>query len=259
MKQATRDRLNALNLRFYGEQADAFSASRARPWPGFARALQHAADALRPAPPHVPRAVRVLDVGCGNGRLIEPLRERFAERLTYTGIDASEPLLAIAGARYPQVQARFARVDFVGEPPERALPEGPFELVALFGVLHHVPGEAERQAMIRVAVARLAPGGVLAFTLWRFDDSVRFARRCLDLRARQALARQLSFDADQLEPGDQLLRWGEADTGVRYCHFCDEAEIERLIAAAALAPLARFRSDGEGDRLNDYVLLRAAG
>jgi 2-polyprenyl-3-methyl-5-hydroxy-6-metoxy-1,4-benzoquinol methylase len=258
MKQATRDRLNALNLRFYGEQADAFSATRARPWPGFARALEHAAHVLLPESPHAPRTVRVLDVGCGNGRLIEPLRERFAERLAYTGIDASEPLLAIAGARYPQVQARFARADFVAVTPERALPEGPFDLVALFGVLHHVPGEVERRAMIRVAAARVAPGGVLAFTLWRFDESSRFAGRCLDQHAREALARALAFDADQLEPGDQLLRWGQADAGVRYCHFCDEAEIERLNAAAALAPLARFRSDGESDRLNDYVLLRAA-
>ena len=39
MKQATVDRLHALNARFYSEHADEFSATRERPWPGVARAL----------------------------------------------------------------------------------------------------------------------------------------------------------------------------------------------------------------------------
>jgi len=258
MKQATRDRLNALNERFYSEQAAAFSATRDRPWPGFARALQLTADALQARPARVAVALRVLDVGCGNGRLIGPLRERFGGRFEYTGIDASDALLAIARRRYEAAPARFAHADFVTTAPEQALPEGPFDLVALFGVLHHVPDEAQRRALIEVTAARLAPGGVLAFTLWRFDESARFARRRLNGVERREVARELAFDATELEAGDQLLRWGDGERRLRYCHFCDEAEIDRLIAAAALAPVARFRSDGEGDRLNDYVLLRAA-
>jgi len=258
MKQATRDRLNALNERFYSEHAAAFSATRDRPWPGSTRALQLTAQALQAPSSRVAETLRVLDVGCGNGRLIEPLRERFGERFEYTGIDASQALLALARRRYEHAPARFAHADFVTTAPEQTLPQGPFELAVLFGVLHHVPDEAHRRALIRVTAARLAPGGVLAFTLWRFDESARFARRCLNGEERQELARELAFDATELEIGDQLLRWGDGERRLRYCHFCDEAEIDRLVAAAALVPLARFRSDGEGDRLNDYVLLRAA-
>jgi tRNA (uracil-5-)-methyltransferase TRM9 len=258
MKQATRDRLNALNQRFYSEHAAAFSATRDRPWPGFARALELTADALQARSPRSADTLRVLDVGCGNGRLIAPLRERFGERFAYAGIDASQALLALARRRYAGAPARFAHADFVTTAPEQALPQGPFELVALFGVLHHVPDEAQRRALVSVTAARLAPGGVLAFTLWRFDESARFARHCLNRVERQELARELAFDATELEAGDQLLRWGDGQRRLRYCHFCDEAEIERLVAATELAPLARFRSDGEGDRLNDYVLLRAA-
>jgi SAM-dependent methyltransferase len=258
MKQATRERLNALNQRFYSEHAAAFSATRDRPWPGFARALELTADALQARSSRVADTLRVLDVGCGNGRLIVPLRERFGERFAYTGVDASQALLALARRRYAGAPARYAHADFVATAPEQALPRGRFELVALFGVLHHVPDEAQRRALIRVAAARLAPGGVLAFTLWRFDESARFARHCLNGAEQQELARELAFDATELDAGDQLLRWGDGELRLRYCHFCDDAEIERLAAAAALAPLARFRSDGEGDRLNDYVLLTAA-
>lgn len=245
MKQATRERLNALNLRFYERHAGEFSRTRERAWGGSTRALELAERALR-SRTHGER-VRVLDVGCGNGRLLPALRARFAGALDYTGVDASAALLAIARRRHETATARFAQADFVARAPEKALPSGPFELVALFGVLHHVPAEAERVALLRAAARRLAPAGVVAFTLWRFDGD-RFARKRL---APAELAAHGLADAE-LEPGDHLLRWRER--GVRYCHLCSDEEIARLCAAPDLPQLARFRADGEGDRLNEYVL-----
>ena len=141
MKQATREWLHQLNLRFYEEQAEAFSETRSRPWPGCARVL----DALAAA--HHER-VRVLDIGCGNGRLLPALQARFGAAIDYTGLDASARLLALARARFGGSAARFVPTDFLVDPAARVLPEGPFELVALFGVVHHVPGEEARSALL---------------------------------------------------------------------------------------------------------------
>jgi SAM-dependent methyltransferase len=251
MDQATRARLNALNRRFYAEHAAAFSQTRGRPWPGFMRALAQTAAVLATQAAGAAR-VRVLDMGCGNGRLITALRTRFGAAFEYVGVDASEPLLAIARERHPDPQLRFVRADFVADPPDAVLPAGPFELCALFGLLHHVPDEAARAELLRAAAARLAPGGVLAFTLWRFDAEG-------DLERRRARAPSLSAELAQLQldAGDYLLRFG--DHAVRYCHLCDDAEAERLRAAAGLPLLDRFRADGAGGRQNDYILLHAPG
>lgn len=244
MKQATRDWLHRLNLRFYEEQADAFSETRSRPWPGCARVLDALAAAHR-------ERVRVLDIGCGNGRLLPALQARFGAALDYTGLDASARLLALAQARFPGAAARFVRADFLLEPAARVLPEGPFELVALFGVVHHVPGEDARRALLEAAAARVAPGGLLAFTSWRCDEDPRFARRSARGRA---LAGGLLHD-HALEPGDHLLAFGE--DGLRYCHRVTPSEAERLVAATGLEPVARFHADAApGAGGNDYEVLR---
>ena len=42
---------------------------------------------------------------------------------------------------------------------------------------------------------------------------------------------------------------------MRYCHFLDEVEIDRLLAATALPCLDRFSADGREGALNDYLVL----
>jgi 2-polyprenyl-3-methyl-5-hydroxy-6-metoxy-1,4-benzoquinol methylase len=245
MKQATRDRLNALNQAFYVKEAASFSRTRDRPWPGFATVLSH----LQATAP------RVLDVGCGNGRLVLALEQRFGQSFTYTGIDASNALLEIARARHASEHVRFSQCDFVGQHPDLALPEGTYDLVALFGVLHHVPGEPTRHALLQAAARRVAPQGVLALTFWRFDRDPRFSTRRLALE-RGALQHDAPVAAHELEAGDHLLRWGADGDALRYCHFTDEAELTRLLSGLPLTLFERFVSDGANNAQNEYVLLR---
>ncbi|MET0386013.1 MAG: methyltransferase domain-containing protein [Polyangiales bacterium] len=241
MDRTTQLALNALNRQFYAAIAPEWSASRKHPWPGFERVLAH-------APTSEP--LRVLDVGCGDGRFGDYLAAR-RKALVYVGCDASEALLAHARARALGGQVRFELRDVLHDP----LPSGPFELVCLLGVLHHVPGFDQRAALLRSLASEVTPGGLLALTVWRLPDDPRFPSRVVPFADYNRAASD-PIALDQLEPGDTLLRWGGGGAPPRYCHFPDDAELTALLAATPLRISERFRADGRGDQLNEYILLR---
>jgi SAM-dependent methyltransferase len=254
MDEKTARALNAINRSFYRDRAGEFSETRRDPWPGW-RELTPLVTALLPK-----RTLRVLDVGCGNGRFGAFLAEAFPDRaIHYLGVDGSEPLLAAARARHLPVDSFEALwADVAAEPVGSQLPERSFSLVAVFGLLHHIPGERTRAALLGALAERLAPGGLLALAFWRFDAFERFRARRLSIDAWNRDA-SVPIDASQLEPGDRLLRWGEDPRTVRYCHHVDDAEASRLLGATGLERVAQYDADGREGNLNRYFVLRSRG
>ncbi len=65
----------------------------------------------------------------------------------------------------------------------------------------------------------------------------------------------LALDTDELEPGDSLVRWGVDEDALRYCHFVDASERERLLADLPIRRVDTFDADGREDDLNQYLLV----
>ncbi len=196
---------------------------------------------LLPEPPR-----RVLDVGCGHGRFAALLRER-APDASYCGIDGSAELIALAEQRDDLLaRASFQRVDILAD--AAGIPAGPFDLIGVFGVIHHVPGEPRRAGLLRALAERLAPGGTLAVACWRTTADEDPAKRLPWER--------VAIDEGELEPGDRLLRFDVDPDVFRFAHFADDAELARLAGAMALPHAARFDSDGAGGIANAYLLWR---
>ena len=208
--------------------------------------------ACRDVWPYVP-TLSVLDVGCGNGRFGVFLAERLADMeartghapsLHYHGLDTDAALLARAREALAGANGVFTleRRDVIAHPPD----SGQYDLVALFGVLHHVPGAETRRALLRSLAERVAPGGLLAFACWRFMDYRRFRDRIVpwpdDL-------------AGAVEDGDHLLDWRRGETALRYCHYVDDDEQAALVAATGLDEIDSYRADG-GGAANRYGILR---
>jgi SAM-dependent methyltransferase len=179
--------------------------------------------------------------------------------LHYHGLDASESLLATLRARaLPFARVETTCSDLIETPISEILEPRSFSLVAAFGLLHHVPAERNRRALLRALAASLAPGGLLAFAVWRFEAFERFRARARPWAEHNAHAEN-PIPEDQLEHGDSLMPWGEDGRAVRYCHFANDAEVERWLASLPLDAVARYDADGREGRLNRYFVLRMKG
>lgn len=248
MDEATRIQLLDLNRKFYAHHARSFDDSRRRPWSGWDRAVGHVAPAGD--------TLRVLDVGCGNGRFAAYLAERRRERIDYHGLDSSLELLAWAERRLAsssaggRIEARLEEADVAREDLSRVLGRRRYHLVAVFGLLHHIPGHACREDLL----ARLRPhvelGGVLAVSLWRFDRRPRHREKVLPWSSYNERSPR-PIDPAQLERGDHLLTWADDRAVPRYCHLVDDEEIAALAGSTSLRLLDQY----DADSANSYLVL----
>jgi SAM-dependent methyltransferase len=234
MDEATRRRLNALNREFYRVTATEFDATRGQAWAGWLTLL-----------PYLTTPLRVLDVGCGNGRFGVFLAAHLTGSIHYHGIDNSAALLAHAAddLQATPLTVTLTEQDLVEQP----LPSGEYDLVVLFGVLHHLPGAAQRLTFMQQLAAQVASGGYLAFAAWCFYESPRLRERIVP------------WGADfTVEAQDYLLDWRRGERALRYCHYVDEAEHQALLTATGLTPRLTYRADGQDGQMNRYSLLQRA-
>ncbi len=108
---------------------------------------------------------RVLDIGCGNGKVLEALGARSAD---LTGIDASAGAIDLARQRVPQASIMVADVEGI-------LPFGDaaFDTVLMLDVLEHLRSPAK--ALIE-ARRVLRAGGRLAVTTPNANSLMRYVR-----------------------------------------------------------------------------------
>lgn len=114
-----------------------------------------------------PGRLRVLDVGCADGRLLDWYRATsVGSRLETHGIEMDESAAAIARARGHRVVADRFEVD-------RELESGSFDLILAYHVIEHVD---DPRAFAARASELLAPGGLWVVTTpnWNSIDALRF-------------------------------------------------------------------------------------
>lgn len=120
---------------------------------------------------HVDDGGRVLDLGCGFGDYA-PL---FADRCEYVGIDHNADYIAMARRLNESVPATFLVAD-VTDPVVSE--HGPYDLVMLSGVLHHLEDDVVEQLARNVAPL-LKPGGRFVALEPVFDPDQGLSARLL--------------------------------------------------------------------------------
>ncbi|MEU0564646.1 class I SAM-dependent methyltransferase [Nonomuraea sp. NPDC005983] len=114
----------------------------------------------------VSRQARILDYGCGYGRVMAELSEHgFSD---VSGVDLSLALIARGRQLHPDL--RLAVLD---SPPSLPYPPTSFDVVVLFAVLTCIPDDDAQRALIAEVVRVLTPGGLLYVSDMVLQDDER--------------------------------------------------------------------------------------
>jgi tRNA (uracil-5-)-methyltransferase TRM9 len=214
-----------INRKFYSQFAGDFSATRSSGGINLSHILPYLGD-----------GVKVLDLGCGNGRLAQRLdRENISA--TYVGVDAAPALIELAqAARFKHVTATFRVGDVTQRDWSRSLSNASFDLILALAMLHHIPSTDLRSQVLSDARSLLTPQGRLLMTNWKFDENARLLKKVVPWST-------VGIDEQSLEPGDALITWRRGGTGYRYVHLITPEEMERTAHAAGFKIEKQFYAD----------------
>ncbi len=127
---------------------------------------------------HVPRGGRILDLGCGYGRLCGRLGELGYERVV--GLDVSAEMIRRGRALWPRADLRLLAGERV---PFEA---GSFDAVLVVAVLTCIPGDGAQTKLIAEARRVLKPGGVIFVSDYPLQSDERNRARYAQFAAQYA-------------------------------------------------------------------------
>ena len=151
---------------------------------------------------------KVLDLGCGNGRLYELFKEKFVD---YDGVDSAEKMIEIAKSRYPKI--KFQVADALNLP----FPENFFDKVISIAVLHHIPSEEFRLQFLKEVKRALKPEGKVILLVWNLNIWKSLVSRLKNWK---------------LDFGDAFVPWGKEV--LRYVHRFSKKELKKLAEKVGL-------------------------
>lgn len=182
----------------------------------------------------------VLDVGCGNGRLLEVLKERGVK---YLGVDASENLIGICRKRYLDYKFEISNILNLSQ-----ISEINFDYVFCVAVLHHLPGQNLQIDALKQLKNKIKNEGRIILTVWNLWSHEKY----------RALIHKFIFlkiiGKNKMDIGDIVFDWKKADgytVSKRYYHAFNKRELKTICKASGLK-IEKLYKDSD----NYYLVLK---
>lgn len=227
MDKQTQNELLEVVRRNYREIADDFSETRRKySWPEVVKLAEAVKD-----------GDRVLDVGCGNGRLLEVFKDKTVD---YLGVDASADLLEIAAKQYQEYKFVAGDILRLGE-----IPDIEFDFVFCLAVMHHLPGRELRVAALKQLKNKIKKDGKIILTVWNLWSRKKYRRLIWKFVLLKLIKK------NKMDFSDIVFDWKNEGGRTRYYHAFRKRELKKAIKGADMKIVRLYK-----DRYNYYAILK---
>ncbi len=168
---------------------------------------------------------RILDFGCGNGRLLQLFENKNIE---YFGADVSQKLVDLAQKKHTGPKIHFQKMDS----DQLSLPfaDNFFNTAYSIAVFHHIPGTKVRKELARELWRVIQPGGYVVLSVWNLWRSA-FAEELIRNWTKKAIGQS------ELDWNDFYISFKDNYGRIfnRYHHAFKESELKKLFSDAGFA------------------------
>lgn len=210
MNSRTRDSIIKLNANFYKEISKSFNKNReSRNWLGVDKLLTNEL--------YLSKHFKVIDIACGNCRVVDLLQERYTDKFSYTGLDNNSDLLCRCRLKLQGYSFKYSleKLDVINDLSGKSLSA---DLVLALGITHHVPGSEHRDKWFNQLGDCVNNGGRLLVSFWYTKKADKYYE-----------VPEYDIYKNDLESGDCFISWGNLSNVYRYYHQYTKNEINKIL------------------------------
>ncbi len=187
----------------------------------------------------------ILDVGCGNGRLLKLFANK---KINYLGIDNSKKLINLAKINKQSSinNAQFIIGDIL---KLDKINQTNFDYIFCIAVLHHIPGHDLQIDALKQLKKKLKPNGKIIITVWNLWTQKKYYK----LIWRFSILKLLN--KNKMDFGDILFDWKNNQGNAlsqRYYHAFTAKKLKKIAQKAELKIKKIYK-----DKYNYYLVLNA--
>ena len=190
---------------------------------------------------------KVLDVGCGNGRLLQAFK---GKNMQYLGVDNSESLIQEAKKLHKNYKFEIGNILDLGK-----IADYDFDYIFCNAVLHHIPSKKLQIDAVKQLKNKINDKGKIVITVWNLWTNKKFKKLIFKFALLKIFKKNPStmLGTGKMDFGDILFE-GFIKRSKRYYHAFRKRELRKVCRKAGLKVMNCYK-----DQYNYYIILKKKG